>query len=115
MGFHLSSSVSQVLSGAHGGTPALAPGVLPWAREAVAADGQPGHRGAARINRGFSFAAQLRILSDLVLTENSQAEWSGRGIWSFCRSNAEEFSLVQGRDKFLSPPCKPGGFVFMAS
>lgn len=63
----------------------------------MAADGQPGHRGAARINRGFSFAARLRILSDLVLIENSQVEQSGRS--SFDCSSArvrEEFGISAG-------------------
>lgn len=40
----------------------------------MAVDRQPGHEGAARINRINSFAAQLRIHPDPVLIENSQAE-----------------------------------------
>lgn len=76
----------QVLSEPQDEMPALAPEITP-------ADGQPGLREAALISKGFGFAAQLRILSDVVLIENSYAEQSGRSSSGYSSACVGERNL----------------------
>lgn len=96
MSFQLSSSVSHMLSG-------HTEGLLPLPQEGSLGQGSTGCWWTARAQRSskdkqeLQLCSQLRTLSDLVLTENSQAEQRGRS--SFGCSSAcvrEEFGISAG-------------------